>query len=1261
MPRTRYGQTWWGEQWLNALAHIDYSNRIPRGKTYANKGAVKELTIKGNTVRAGVQGTRPAPYRVTVKVPDFSKEAKEELTALIMKDPLLISRLLNRELPSQIHRMSEQRNIRIFPRRWDDLEMKCSCPDWAVPCKHLAAVINVITREIDRNPFVLFRLHGYDIIGELKKRGMEAVEEEVTIPGQELLLAAEEGAGYSGGSVSRRGSVSRGGSASGGGSVSRRGSAAAAGVDPDPGSAAVAGMDSDPGSAAVAGMDSDPGSAAAAGVAPDPGSAADLGQIDFSRIIGQRENLLALVPERPLFWEGDFKALLDKAYKRTARQVGREVLRGSGQQEGSEVNYEKYTGVQIVLRDICSFVGCRLETDRDQVHFTAPGECMEFLRKIPPKQAETLTPGLQLLWYLYRFVVKLAEESAFVPQLIRLEYGRLDVRWNPALIHEPVREIFGVLAGAAPPDLVVVENVSRQQNTSGQKDPSGHQDPSGPLNRSEVLKSLVSIFLREFFRESRFDRTMTEGNVPGMFFGHLTPGFDGLGEAEIPATIQRWTERFFMAQRPFIPVIRILTNGGKDQFALEVAVEDRRDPLKEPVPLKRVMEEDAFRDFRLEVLRILEMLSPKYRVFEQIISTSGRYVPKLTSQEFAGFMFDTLPLIRLYGIRVLLPRELQKLVRPGLTLSVTSSGPAPVRSFLDLEKIIDFRWQIALGEEALDPDDFLRLVQGLSGIVRVRQQYVYLQPSDLRSLMEQVNQQERPGRNQLLQAVVSGEYYGQTIHLDQRARELIASLLEAGPAELPGGLTATLRPYQKRGYDWMYKNAGLGFGSIIADDMGLGKTLQVITLLLKIRQEGARGARQAVVVVPTTLLSNWQKEFEKFAPEVSCTIYHGPGRTLEEGADVVLTSYGVVRSDREMLSRKRWRAVVIDEAQNIKNPGAGQSKAVKSLKGEIRIAMSGTPVENRLSEYWSVFDFINKGYLGPLKDFTEKYAVPIEVERNRKALERFLKITGPFILRRVKSDKSVISDLPDKLVNNYYATLEPDQAALYQQVLETIMEQVENVDVEEKDGRIQRKGLVLKLIMALKQVCNHPSQYLKKEECPPALSGKAGLFLSLLENILGNNEKVLVFTQFREMGMLLQSMIGQEMDRRCLFLHGGTSRKERDIMVEQFQQDPHRKIMILTTKAGGTGLNLTAANHVIHYDLWWNPAVEAQATDRAYRIGQDRNVMVYRLITTGTFEEKINAMLEEKKELASLTVSTGEKWVGELSNRELKELFSMNA
>ena len=350
--------------------------------------------------------------------------------------------------------------------------------------------------------------------------------------------------------------------------------------------------------------------------------------------------------------------------------------------------------------------------------------------------------------------------------------------------------------------------------------------------------------------------------------------------------------------------------------------------------------------------------------------------------------------------------------------------------------------------------------------------------------------------------------------------------------------------------------------------------------------------------------------------------------------------------------------VVIDDAQNIKNSDTEQTKAVKALKSPIRIALSGTPVENRLSEFWSIMDFVNKGYLGGLSKFNEEFGKPIQQERDHQKLDQFRRVTSPFLLRRVKTDKTIISDLPDKIENNQFCALTPEQAALYQSVVQESLRAI-----EDKDG-IARRGLVLKLMTALKQIGNHPHQYLKKGNrstgpSNPALSGKATLLLNLLETIYANHEKVLIFTQYREMGELLQQFIQQAFGQQPLFLHGGTSRPHRDEMVEQFQRNRSDHTFILSLKSGGTGLNLTQANHVIHYDLWWNPAVESQATDRAFRIGQTKNVLVYRLMNQGTLEEKIDAMIRSKRELADLTIKTGETWLGDLSDAELTELVSL--
>lgn len=566
--------------------------------------------------------------------------------------------------------------------------------------------------------------------------------------------------------------------------------------------------------------------------------------------------------------------------------------------------------------------------------------------------------------------------------------------------------------------------------------------------------------------------------------------------------------------------------------------------------------------------------------------------------------------------------------------------------------------QIAIGDKTIPIAEFRKLIKGVSGVVNIKGQYVLIDQKEIQTLLNNMDEDKALSHADLLQSALLEEYQEAKITLSPAARKIIKELMQSEQMALPKHLKATLRPYQERGYQWLYNNSKVGFGSIIADDMGLGKTLQVISLLLQFKQEGRLNKRKALIVVPTTLITNWQKEIERFAPELQPHIYHGAKRAFKtDGCDLVITSYGMLRSDAALFQKIRWEVLAIDEAQNIKNPGTEQTKAVKKLKADVKIAMSGTPVENRLSEYWSLFDFVNSGYLGSAKYFNKVFALPIEIENNAAQLERFKKMTAPFILRRLKTDKSIINDLPEKMEHDCFVQLSKEQTALYQEVVNTMLDALKSTE----EHSIERKGLVFKMMTALKQICNHPSQFLKKEDDRVALSGKTELLLELLASIYEQDEKVLIFTQYKEMGEILARILEDAFDTKPLFLHGGVPRKKRDDMVEEFQNKKHVKIFILSIKAGGTGLNLTAANHVIHYDLWWNPAVEAQATDRAFRIGQQKNVLVHRLISKGTFEEKINQMLEDKKHLADLTVASGEKWMGDLSTKELQDLVHMGA
>ncbi len=1169
---TQFGNTWWGEQWLNALSDIDFSNRLPRGKTYARKGAVKNIRFKKNIIEAKVKGSRPSTYKVKISVPLFSDSDNQKIISTITQNPLILSKLLNRQLPMELHGMARKKKIRIFPSAWSDFQMHCTCPDWAVPCKHLASVIYVIANEIDRNPFIIFQLHGLDVLKELEKNGYENEETTSKIPSpKDRMIEQAEDTG-------------------------------------------------------------------------DHLRDVNIDRFDFSAIPELNEPILSLLEDKPLFYKSDFKIQLNKAYKRISRNTTKYLNQST--KHASEENYEKYDRLEVVMNNEVFWFDAILYSNGEEKHFGKKGGIgtfIDYLDAIPAKMISRLSRPLLAMVMMYKFSLKLLEKSAFIPEMLELAENKYMIRWIPASMNEEVEKLYKALVKLTPGDMVQIMDASFDVR---------YFEPK------EQVKVLCSLFLDYFVNEYASQYIKDEDPIDNFFFRYSTHRFSDLGEQEIPQTIHQWISKFYIHHKNFVPVIKV--EDEEDVFSVSVMIEDREHALLEPVSLKSFMTDNKYRHARMSVLRDLTLLSSSFSELESVINSQGEETPEFDSEKFAEVLLRILPVIRMHGIRILLPNALKKLVRPqsSLALSKKQEGSKEM-SFMSLHDMLEFDWQIALGDQTLSPEEFFKLVENMSGIVRIKNQYVLIDQSELERLRKNLSETPMLKPNEALQAAMSEEYKRAKIKVFPEVKALIHSFLRTEKVDLPGGLEATLRPYQVRGYEWMFKNLNVGIGSIIADDMGLGKTLQVITLLLKMKEQGHLKKHKALVIVPTTLLTNWEKEIKKFAPTLTSFIYHGTNRSLDNThADVIITTYGVARSDIAMLQKLRWACVIIDEAQNIKNPSAEQTKAVKKIKSKVRIAMSGTPVENRLSEYWSVFDFTNKGYLGSLNNFRNEFAKPIETERNHEVLESFRNITAPFIMRRLKTDKTIISDLPDKVENNKFAALTKEQAAIYTNVVKEMMPSIEETG-DDQDSRIKRQGMVFKLMIALKQICNHPNQYLKKEDYHPELSGKTLLLMQLLENIYETGEKTLIFTQFKEMGMMLEKIINERFDTPVMFLHGGTSRKKRDEMVQNFQQKNHLKTFILSIKAAGTGLNLTSASNVIHYDLWWNPAVENQATDRAYRIGQEKNVMVYRLITRDTFEEKINDMIQTKKELADLTVNAGEKWIGELSNRELKELVEI--
>ncbi|HYJ11589.1 MAG TPA: SNF2-related protein, partial [Polyangiaceae bacterium] len=553
-------------------------------------------------------------------------------------------------------------------------------------------------------------------------------------------------------------------------------------------------------------------------------------------------------------------------------------------------------------------------------------------------------------------------------------------------------------------------------------------------------------------------------------------------------------------------------------------------------------------------------------------------------------------------------------------------------------------------------------------LVRFRGAWIAVDPAELGEIQKRVTAgNTRVALREAVQAALTGETRVGELEVGVTAvgnfAELLRRLQAAGasPVSAPPTLNATLRPYQARGLAWLNTMSELGLGACLADDMGLGKTIQFLAFLLQRRLTQPADARPSLLVAPMSVVGNWQREAERFAPSLPVVQHYGMDRKrtaaelAAEPSALVLTTYGLLRRDAELLASVDFAVVALDEAQMIKNSASATARAARSLRSSQRFALTGTPVENRLAELWSVLEFANPGLLGPLEKFRREFALPIERYGNEEVASRLRKSVAPFILRRLKSDPGIIQDLPEKHEMKVVCTLTREQATLYKAVVDEELRRI-----AESEG-VERKGRVLALLTFTKQICNHPAQYLGESGPLARRSGKLSRVSEMLAEALLAGDRALVFTQFRDMGEKLMRYLENTLDTEVLFLHGGTSRQRRDEMVQRFQNEPHGpRVFVLSLKAGGTGLNLTAANHVFHYDRWWNPAVEDQATDRAYRIGQKRAVQVHKLLSAGSVEEKIDRLLEQKRALAGKIVGQGEQWITELGSDELRDLFALS-
>jgi superfamily II DNA or RNA helicase len=666
---------------------------------------------------------------------------------------------------------------------------------------------------------------------------------------------------------------------------------------------------------------------------------------------------------------------------------------------------------------------------------------------------------------------------------------------------------------------------------------------------------------------------------------------------------------------------------------------------------------------------LLAGLGAAARLFSDLEEALREAAPAAVALDMAGalrFLRETGPLLAGAGFGVLLPDWARK-ARLGLKLTTRSSSaagsPSARQSAFGLRDLVEFRYDLAVGDQVLSAAELAELAALKVPLVRLRGQWVELDDRHLKAALKFL-ERKQSGTMTAAEALLA-EVHGAAdevpltaVDADGWLGDLLSGQADRrlAPKATPDGFRGALRPYQERGLAWLSFLSELGLGAVLADDMGLGKTIQLLALI------AASPSGPTLLVCPMSLVGNWQREAARFTPDLRVHVHHGAERLTGPelaaalaGADLVITTYGIATRDADALRQVPWARVVCDEAQAIKNHGTAQARAVRALPAAARIALTGTPVENQLSELWSIMEFANPGLLGSAQAFREQYAIPVERLGDPEAADRLRRITGPFVLRRLKTDKSIISDLPEKQEMKVWCNLTQEQASLYQATVADMLSRI-----EEASDDITRRGLVLATMAKLKQVCNHPAHLLGDGSRLSGRSGKLARLEELCEEIAAEGDKALCFTQYAEFGRMLQPYLAARTGCPVLFLHGGTSKKQRDALVARFQEADEPVLFLLSLKAGGTGLNLTAANHVIHVDRWWNPAVEEQATDRAFRIGQRRDVQVRKFVCVGTLEERIDAMIEEKKALAEQIVGTGESWLAGLSTQQLREVVTLS-
>ena len=904
------------------------------------------------------------------------------------------------------------------------------------------------------------------------------------------------------------------------------------------------------------------------------------------------------------------------------------------------------------------------------------GQTIELLQRC--ENGRVLTPGMVLsadvvYWrQVMLFAAALTARQQYLPSVIQRR-GRTEAVWTPLYLGDDAHrlsELARVMPGSA-------------------RAMTGASDDGPPTTPPQaVLKEFIANLVNHIIREE-----VTQGSV----------GFDSAHDAWVHAltsadgNVHATDAQLQQLRRQVMEWHQPMATTANAPYRLCLRLEEPPEADRDDPPaalgeqdwfLRYLLQPHDDHSLLLPVDAAQERQSPEFNPAEFLLTSlaqAGSVCPPIAdslnrrnptgaplgAEEAHRFLTQQAAALQQAGFGVMLPAWWTRRGtrnRPTIRAEVRTP-PMQGGAKVTMASLIDLDIRVALGDEVIEAEELFELADLKAPLVRFRGQWVEINADEIRATADFWRDRSQTTLREIVRIGLGTDRQAEADNVSLATTDWLSELLEGLQEKsaiqllsAPRGFNGELRPYQQLGYSWLDFLRRWGLGACLADDMGLGKTVQALAAMLRDQQEG--NEKPNLLVCPTSVVNNWQREALKFTPSLPAMLHHGPERErgerfVQQAMDhqIVITSYGTMTRDRELLAAVDWRSVTLDEAQNIKNPVTRQAQSARALPADYRIALTGTPVENHVGDLWAIMQFLNPGLLGSQAEFKRRYFSPIQAEGDREAAARLQKATGPFILRRLKTDAAIISDLPDKHETKQYCNLTREQVTLY----EAVLRDVEN-RLDDAEG-MERRGSILDTLVKLKQVCNHPRQLLGDNSVITGRSGKLSRLEELLEEIIPAGDRVLIFSQFAQMGAIIQQHVQETYGVETPMLHGGVSRKNRDRMVDRFQNDPQGpRVFVLSLKAGGSGLNLPRANHVIHYDRWWNPAVENQATDRAFRIGQTRDVHVHKMICAGTLEDRIDLMIEAKQETAEQVVgATSERWLTELSNTELREVLALSA